>query len=330
MKFNFFEKGKALMLAPMAELTTPPLRRVVRDFSPKTILFSEMLSSPAVVTGALYNEPLMAVNEGDEPIIFQLLGGDPESMATACSILYERGCSGININMGCSSPTILRQCRGARLLKEVDLARKVVAKCRNAFDGSLSVKLRTGFDRHDGDFLLEFCSMLQDEGVDFIIVHGRFAKLAFKRRADWSYVKILKDNLSIPVVGNGDVESPGEILERFDETGCDGIMVGREAVKSPWIFAAGEALLGGENSYINIDLLDVGISILSGLEESLPPEFHKSRAHRFCFYYSKNFIFSHELFRKIRNVDKIPAMINILTDYLEINSHERFKTFQGG
>ncbi len=317
------------MLAPMAELTTPAFRRVVREFSPDTVLFSEMLSSPAVVTGALYNEPLMTLNEGDEPIIFQLLGGDPQSMARACSILYERGCSGININMGCSSPTILRQCRGARLLEEAKLAREIVSKCRNAFDGSLSVKLRTGFEKHDGDFLMKFCSMLQDEGVDFVIVHGRFAKLAFKRRADWNYVKMLKENLSIPVVGNGDVESAGDIVARLEESECDGIMIGREAIKSPWIFALGEALISGRTSSMTIDLLDVATRILLGLEKSLPLEFHKSRAHRFCFYYSKNFMFSHELFKKIRNVDRISEMINIISDYLERNSHERFKVFQG-
>lgn len=311
------------MLAPMAELTTPPFRRVVRKFSKSAVLFSEMLSSPAVVGGALYNEPFMVKNIDDEPFVFQILGGDPESMSRACRILGDRGCSGVNINMGCSSPTIMKQVRGARLLKEFELSREIVARCREAYGGNLSVKLRTGFEKHDEEFLLDFCRMLVSEGVDFIILHGRFAKLAFKRKADWKMVKLLKESLPVPVVGNGDVENAGQILHHFESTGCDGIMIGREAMKSPWIFVLADHALGRGGDVSDIDLLETAADVLCGLEDFLPPELHKSRAHRFCFYYSKNFKFDHELFRNIRNVDRIPEMIKIIEEYLNRNPHER-------
>jgi len=313
------------MLAPMAELTTPPFRRVVRKLSSSAVLFSEMLSSPAVAGYALYNEPLMVMNEKEGPFVFQLLGGDPEIMGRACEILAETDCSGININMGCSSPTILKQCRGARLLKEFDLSRKLIAKCREAYGGNLSVKLRTGFDKHDEDFLVKFGKMIEDEGADFVVLHGRYAKLAFKRRADWNMVKLLKENLAIPVVGNGDIERPEDITSRFEQTGCDGIMIGREAMRSPWIFAAGGFFTGESPDEREFDLLEIGTDILLGLESFLPNELQKSRAHRFCFYYTGNFKFSHELFRKIRNVDKISEMVKLLEEYLERNPHERVK-----
>lgn len=318
---------KILCMAPMAELTTPSLRDCIRGFSADTILFSEMLSASAVVCKAQHNEPFMARTELDEPFVFQLLGGEPEIMARACEMLQETGAKAVDINMGCSAPDIIKKVQGARLLKEPLLVRSIIRLCRKVFKGNISVKLRSGFESSDRDYLVEFARMVEDEGADFITLHGRHAKLSFRRTADWELVKLLKDNISIPVIGNGDIHSPEEAALRFNETGCNGIMIGREAIKSPWIFALTEELIktGGYN--LSVDLLDVFSRVMTGLENHLPQELHKSRGHRFCFYYTKNFVFYHEIFKKIRNVDRIKDMMDILEQYLCRNPHERVKVF---
>ena len=235
--------GRTLFMAPMAEITTPSLRRCVRKFDSETVLYSEMLSGAAIACGSFHNEPLTKINEDDEPFVFQILGGDPDIMAEACRILAEKKCSGIDINMGCSAPDIIKKFQGSKLLSDMEAARKIIQKCRKAYRGTLSVKMRSGFETSDNQYLLDFAEMLEGEGVDYITLHPRHGKLSFRRTADWGLVKLLKDSIKIPVVGNGDIAVPDDVQARFSETGCDGIMIGRNAVTSPWIFNLSRKLI---------------------------------------------------------------------------------------
>ncbi len=317
-------------LAPMAEITTPPFRKCVRKFDPDTVLYSEMLSAAAVKGGAMHNEPFMMKNENDEPFVYQLLGGDPEVMADACVILQDRGCSGIDINMGCSAPDIVKKFQGSRILSDIKAASEIVEKCRAVCRCSLSVKMRSGFEETDESYLLEFAKMLQGEGVDYITLHPRHGKLSFRRNADWRLVKLLKDNLSIPVVGNGDIITAEDAKRCIDDTGCDALMIGRGAVTSPWIFALSRKLIETGNYSLEVDLLKTYTDVMRDTANMLPENLHKSRAHRFSFYFMKNFTFAHDLMKKIRNLDRIEFMIETLGEYLDRNPHERVKIFAGG
>lgn len=323
-------KKQKFFLAPMAEITTPPFRRCVRSFDQGAVLYSEMLSAPAVRGGAIHNEPFMMVNDDDEPFVFQLLGGDPETMADACVILQERGCSGIDINMGCSAPDIIKKFQGSRILSDMKAASEIVKRCRNVCRCSLSVKMRSGFEESNETYLLDFARMLEGEGVDYITLHPRHGKLSFRRNADWRLVKLLKENLSIPVVGNGDIVTPEDAKRCLDETGCDAVMIGRGAVSFPWIFSLSRKLVETGGYTLEVDLLEIYSRIMKDIACRLPENLHKSRAHRFSFYYTKNFTFSHDLMKKIRNLDRIELMIETLDEYLARNPHERVRIFTGG
>ena len=188
--------------APLAELSTPPFRRCVRSFSSGTVLYSEMLSANQVLRGGLHNHVMLLKNDNDDPYIYQLLGNDPVQMSEAAHKLESSGCCGIDINMGCSAPEILYAGNGAALLKNAECARSIVQACRRSVKGSLSVKIRAGYEQVDRDFTLAFCKMLADEGADFIVIHPRAAKQGFRRAADWSVIRHVKENISVPVVGN--------------------------------------------------------------------------------------------------------------------------------
>ena len=317
-----------LFMAPMAEITTPSLRRCIRKFDRETVLYSEMLSGAAIACGSFHNEPLTVINDNDEPFVFQLLGGDPDTMAEACTILSDKKCSGIDINMGCSAPDIIKKFQGSRLLSDMSATRDIVQKCRKAYNGTLSVKMRSGFEESDNRYLVDFGKMLQNEGIDYITLHPRHGKLSFRRTADWGLVKLLKENLKIPVVGNGDITTPQDVQRRFEETHCDGIMIGRNAVAAPWIFALSKELITTGNYRLEINLPEIYRDVLLGIKNDLPEHLHKSRGHRFSFYYSKNFVFSHDIFKKIRNVDQIDLMIEIIDDYALRNPVERVKIFE--
>jgi len=336
MAYDMLNTSKSLFMAPMAEITTASLRRCIRKFDPDTILYSEMLSAAAIVHGSEQNKYLLHTNENDNPYVFQILGGNAELMAAACEILAEKGAVSIDINMGCSAPDIIKKMQGSRLLSDIAIARDIVKKCRKVFSGKLSVKMRSSFDclknpvnPKNPDNCVEFAKMLEAEGIDYIALHPRDGKQSFKRTADWSLVKLLKENLNIPVIGNGDIASPEDAVKRFDETGCDGIMIGREGVRAPWIFALSNELIKTGSYNLKVDLAGIFKEVLLGIKNDLPEYLHKSRAHRFAFYFSKNFVFSHDIFKKIRKFDEIDLMVEIIYEYVTRNPAEKIKVFTG-
>lgn len=315
------------MLAPMAEISTPALRSVIREYSKDVILYSEMLSAGAIASGAYHNEPLIKKNESDDPLIYQIIGESPETMSRAAGMLSERGCFSIDINMGCPAPLITRKIQGARLLTDIDLARSIISACRKKCRSLLSVKMRSGYDNNDAEKLIEFALMLQNEGVDFITLHPRYAKLSFTRSADWRLVKLLKEKLTIPVIGNGDITGAETAAGRFIETGCDGVMIGREAVKNPWIFRLCNNYDKNRNEKVEINREEIFIKTMENIKNILPENLHKSRAHRFAFYFTKNHIFGHNLMNEIRREDSIDNILNIIKNFYKRNSSEIIKIY---
>ena len=190
--------------------------------------------------------------------------------------------------------------------------------------GSLSVKIRAGYDEVDAAFTLRFCSMLADEGADWVVIHPRAAKLAFRRSADWSVIRHVKENLGIPVVGNGDICDAAHAVEKIWDGWCDAVMIARRAVQKPWIFSSCGTLMRGLSVAGEADLLATALAVLDGIESELPPELRKSRAHRFLFYYCKNFVFGHELYTKIRNTTVLTEMKSEIEGYCARNPRERF------
>ncbi|MGV7930541.1 MAG: tRNA dihydrouridine synthase [Spirochaetota bacterium] len=308
--------------APMAELTTPALRETIKGFGGEVVLCSEMLSAAAIVARSRHNEPLILKRDFEEPFVYQIVGTEAAVMAEAARMLQDRGCWAVNINMGCSAPDIARTGAGARLLENPERAREIVRACRGALSIKLSVKMRAGYDSSDPVRLVEFARMLESEGVDHITLHPRHGRLGFRRKADWKLVALLKKSLGVPVIGNGDITSPAGAVARLRETGCDAVMIGREAVKSPWIFMLCTELLAGVGGTHTIDVRDIFITVLHKLRDSLPAHLHKSRGHRFAFYFSKNAYFGHELFTRIRKEPEIDGMIARVREYYDAHPDE--------
>ncbi len=312
-------------LAPMAELTTPALRKVVKKFTDHVVLYSEMLSSGAINAKAPHNEPLVTRYQWDAPFFYQLVGNNPVVMANAASILQEYGCDGININMACSAPHILKTGSGASLLCDFDSAKAIVSTCRKNVGGLLTVKMRAGFNDIDLPFLRQFARMLEGEGVDAVIIHPRAAKWGYTRTARWEVIEAIVTEAKIPVIGNGDITQPTLALQRLQHTHCDGIMIGRAAVQKPWIFAQCEATLRQELLSLSLNIEEIWIEVLQNIQQMLPKRLHKSRAHRFCAYYHKNIRFGHELFSSIRQCSDVNTIITLIKEYFLRNEDERIK-----
>jgi len=323
------KKDTILFSAPMAEITTPALRKTIKQFKSNVILYSEMLSAGAIVAGSAHNEPLVKLYDFDSPIIYQIVGENAHKMAKACEILSKQNCNGIDINMGCPAPDIIKKGCGSKLLLDFDKSKNIIRECRKTTDKTLSVKMRIGFDNQDEDTFISFIKMMENEGVDYITVHPRHAKLFFSRTSNWEFVKIAKKNVSIPIIGNGDITTPEIAYNRLTENKCNGLMIGRESIKSPWIFQAIESLIENNEYNFDVNLREIFTDTLKNLEIMLPSNLHKSRSHRFASYFSKNIKFGHQLFTNIRKEEKIDNIIQIIESYFERNPNEIIKNISG-
>ena len=276
------------VLAPMAELSHRALRELIESLSGADEYFTEMISAGALVSGGPFEAWYMDNGPCPEKLVYQVVGGDADQIVRAVTLLDQRECLGIDINMGCSAPAIIRTGAGVRWMADSDRARDLIRRLRPKTGRRLSVKLRTGLTG-DFDYLVRFCRGLEEEGLDLITLHPRTAKEKFKRSARWDYVSALKKELRIPVAGNGDISSASEMLLRGKE--CDAVMIGRLAVRRPWIFKMAKMVtdtVSDSPKMVSVTIFETGLRFLELLSRYQPPEFHLSRARRFFGYFCDN------------------------------------------
>lgn len=229
------EVAPPLLLAPMAGLTDATFRRLVRRIGGVGLVVSEIVSSEGLVRGGEASRRLLRTASDEHPVALQISGADPEVLARAARLCEEAGADAVDLNMGCPAPKVTKGWCGAALLREPALAAAVARSVVRAVRIPVTAKLRLGWSEAARTYL-EVGRRLEDAGVRGVTLHGRTREQGYGGEADWEAVAALKAALSIPVVGNGDVSTPEEALRRFRETGCDGVMIGRAAVKNPWIF----------------------------------------------------------------------------------------------
>ena len=223
-----------LALAPMAGVTDLPYRLLCKEQG-AGMMCTEMVSAKGLYYGNRKSEPLMATDPKEIPVAIQIFGSDPEIMGQMAAKVNDGRFQMIDINMGCPVPKIVNNGDGSALMKNPELAGKVIKAVVDAVDIPVTVKIRKGFN----DELInapEMAQVAQENGAAAIAVHGRTREQYYSGKADWDIIRQVKEAVKIPVIGNGDVFTPEDAKRLFEETGCDGIMVGRGAKGNPWIF----------------------------------------------------------------------------------------------
>ncbi len=232
-----------LALAPMAGITDHPFRLLAREQG-CPLLYSEMISAKGLIYNPGRQKYLLCFTDGERPIGFQIFGSDPLIMARAAQKLESLGADFIDLNFGCPTPKVTRNGEGGALLCRSALASEIFKTIAGAVACPVTVKLRKGWDEQNIT-VLDIAARAEEAGLQAVTVHGRTVQQGYKGRADWSIIKQVKENLSIPVIGNGDIDSPRSAKEMFRDCGCNGVMVGRAAQGNPWIFK--EILAGLKN-----------------------------------------------------------------------------------
>jgi tRNA-dihydrouridine synthase B len=221
-------------LAPMAGVTESVFRSIARQMGVGLVI-TEMVSS----RGLLYNNErtndLLVFSEKERPIAVQLFGSDPDTMGKAARIIATLEPDLIDINMGCPTPKIVKNGDGAALMLDPEKAARVVESVASNCRCPVTVKMRRGWDE-ESPTAASLAPLLVNAGAQSIAVHGRYREEFYRGRADWDCIAEVKAVVNVPVWGNGDIDSPNAAVEMMEQTGCDGIMVGRAALGNPWIF----------------------------------------------------------------------------------------------
>jgi len=224
----------ATILAPMAGITDTVFRRVIRGLGGCGLIMTEFTSAECVVRDSRRSQRYLFFESDERPISGQLFGANPESMAAAARTVEELGFDAVDINLGCPAKKVVK-CGGSGLLRDLALLETVLKAVRAAVRIPLTVKIRAGWDEKS-IVAAEVARMAEANGVEGIAVHPRTRLQGFDGSADWNIIRAVRQSVSIPVIGNGDVRSPEDAVRMVDETGCDAVMIGRAAATNPWIF----------------------------------------------------------------------------------------------
>ncbi|NCB92895.1 MAG: tRNA dihydrouridine synthase DusB [Clostridia bacterium] len=224
-----------IILAPMAGVTDLPFRLLCREQG-VGLLCMEMVSAKAIYYNNKNTESLMKIEPEERPVSLQLFGSDPMIMSEMAKRIEEKPFDILDINMGCPVPKVVNNGEGSALMKNPKLVGEIVSAVAKAVRKPLTVKIRKGFDEENVN-AVEIARIIEESGAAAVAVHGRTRQQYYSGKADWDIIRAVKEAVSIPVIGNGDVNSPESAKRMLEETGCDGIMIGRAAQGNPWIFS---------------------------------------------------------------------------------------------
>ncbi len=223
-----------LILAPMAGITSLPFRLIVKKLG-AGLVTTEMVSAEGLIRGQKTTLSYLKSHPDERPLSVQIFGSKAEIMARAAGIVVKAGANIVDINMGCPVKKIIKTGAGGALLRSPQRVKEIVTAVRRACQVPLTVKIRAGWFI-DESVAVETARLIEDCGADAITIHPRFVKQGFSGKAHWNIIADVKEQLKIPVIGNGDVIDPSLALQMKGQTGCDGVMIGRGAIGNPWIF----------------------------------------------------------------------------------------------
>ena len=309
-----------VFLAPMAGITDKPMRKLVHSFGNGNIV-SEMVAINALSRKNQKTYRIADVRDEDYPVIVQLVGSDPVLFAEAAKFAVDLGAYSIDINMGCPVKKIVSNNSGSYLMKDMDLAKNIITAVKLSINLPVSVKFRKGWD-HNSVNAVDFAKMCEDCGADYITVHGRTRSDFYSGNADWDIIADVKKAVKIPVIGNGDIDSPQKAKEMLDYTKVDGVMIGRAALGRPWLISQVHDYIEKGLSPKDIDMDTVRgclINHINGLEEYYGERLALGLSRKYVCWYCKTLRDARKFRETYVRIDNMKEAKEAIEDFFTVN-----------
>ncbi len=318
-KIGNVEIANQVVLAPMAGISNSPFRRICKEMG-CGLIYAEMVSDKAIMYGNKKTIDMLYMTDFERPISQQIFGTDVSNFVIAAKYI----CSNmhpdiIDINMGCPVPKVaLRAQAGSALLKSPSKIYDIVKAVVDAVDVPVTVKIRSGWDSNHIN-AVEVAKVIEKAGASAICVHPRTRSQGYRGEADWSIIKAVKDNVNIPVIGNGDIKTPEDAKRMLDETGCDAIMIGRGVLGNPWLIEQTVAYLNGDlvSQPNRLDRVDMCIKHLNYLSDVKDEKVARLEIRNHIGWYFKGLPGANEIKNKVYQCDSIHDIMQVLMSYRE-------------
>ena len=318
-KIRDVEIENQIVLAPMAGICNSAFRRICKEMG-CGLIYAEMVSDKAITYNNQKTIDMLYMTEEERPIVQQIFGSDKESFVVAAKYIYENMKPDIiDINMGCPVPKVaVRAQAGSALLKDLDKIYDIVKAVVEAVPIPVTVKIRSGWDSNNIN-AVEVAKTVEKAGASAICVHPRTRSQGYSGKADWTIIKAVKDNVSIPVIGNGDVKTPEDVVNMLNTTGCDAVMIGRGILGNPWLIKNSIHILNGEelDDIKPIDRVNMCLKHLDNLKEVKNEKTACLEIRNHIGWYFKGMKDANVIKNKIYQTSNIHDIIAILNEFKE-------------
>jgi len=315
-KIGNVELNNNILLAPMAGITDRAFRIMCEKYNPG-LVYTEMISAKGLYYDDKKTSQLLNMKDEKRPIAVQIFGSDVEAMGYAAEYVSKYA-DIVDINMGCPAPKVVKNGDGSKLLLDLEKARAIIEEVVKRSSVPVTVKFRKGWDLNN-IVAVEMAKIAEEAGASAITIHGRTRSEFYSGNADWDIIKKVKESVSIPVIGNGDVKSSDDVKRMFDETGVDAIMIGRGTLGNPWIFKQIEDELNGKSfSISNQEKLNLILEHLNLMLEDKPEKVAIVEMRKHISWYIKNSKDASKVRDHINQITEREELVSTLTEYFNL------------
>jgi tRNA-dihydrouridine synthase B len=325
-------KRNPFVLAPMAGITDKPFRMYMKELGAGLVV-SELVSANGIKYAGEKSLKLLDYDESERPVGLQIFGEDLEALGQAACKVEELGADFVDLNFGCPVKKVVSKGAGAAILRDLGQLQKVLRTVKSAVSIPVTIKIRTGWEQSERN-AVEVAKIAHDEGIAWVAIHGRTRSQGYSGSADWEYIASVKAVSPLPIIGNGDLQTPELALQRLEASGCDGVMIGRGCLKNPWIFQEAMNLRNGrpQGEGICYDFIKIMARLKDLLEATHEERMVMLQLRKFSMWYSAGFPESSQFRKDIFSTRTVADTYDRILNYYsnidlfnkEDTNHEEF------